>query len=75
MFRYVYFPGVPQIILFSRIPHAHESLRQGYLISFIWGPDYRIEILKGAKGVGGHLSEGPIKLEIKFKCTFSSKIN
>ncbi len=29
------------------------GLGQGYSINFIWGPDYRIEHLKGLKGVGG----------------------
>ncbi len=38
-------------------------------------PDYRIEHLKGAEGEGAYFSGGPIKLEIKFKCIFSSKIN
>ncbi len=62
-------------LLFQSFDHV-DSLEQGYSINFIWGPDYRLEHLKGAKGVGGlsrSFSGGPIKLEIKFKCLFSSK--
>ncbi len=29
------------------------TINQGYSINFIWGPDYQIEHLKGAEGVGG----------------------
>ncbi len=46
-------------LLFQSFDHV-DSLEQGYSINFIWGPDYRLEHLKGAKGVGGGGGAVPI---------------